>query len=363
MNLPDVKGTLGSFVAELRAKRLLPVIGVLVAALIAIPLLLSKSGSAPPPAPLPAVPGGTAAAPGTAVPLSLESTSGSSHLAGSAHDPFIQQKLPAQNSANGVSNTTTSNGATTSSIAPSSSGSTASTGGGSSASGSTPTSSASTGSGSTSSGSTGSGSTGSSGTSTSPHSTIPGPSQPKLYDHVVTVEFGHAGRSPRTYTDVARFTTFPSNRNPAVVFLGVETDQKTAVFLVSGAASPAGDGRCTPNRTHCEFLALKPGDKELVLLQRANGSVTEYQLTYVSVHLVQVKSSAGGVHRVSTSGRQFVHRSARQVRILRQLHYIPGTGLLTERFTTQLIRMHTAARHAGAAGSSVRLVQFAGGSK
>jgi hypothetical protein len=117
-----------------------------------------------------------------------------------------------------------------------------------------------------------------------------------------------------------------------VVFLGLKKDAKTAVFLVSSTASPAGDGKCLPSRRDCIFLQLTHGQHDAVLAQNGDGSVTEYELTLTRVRLVQSSqppSGAAGNGNVSHAGSQIVSRAKQLLPALGSLAYSPSTGLLS----------------------------------
>ena len=227
---------------DLRDRRLLPLVVVLIVGIVVVPIALSKS-----PAP---------AAPAAAVPASVATKSNvpaqqvvladpglrdyKKRLSGdSPKDPFIQQF-------------SSGGDATSSSGTTDASGSTAAAGTG-----------ATTGSG-TSSGSTTPPATGG-GTSTGTTTTTTGS---KYYSYRVKVRAGRLDGTPlKVHDNVGVFANLPSNKVPAASFIGVTKDSgfnaKTAVFLVSSAVSSVeGDGHCTYAGTACQLLELKPGQHE-----------------------------------------------------------------------------------------------------
>ena len=91
------------------------------------------------------------------------------------------------------------------------------------------------------------------------------------------VSFGKAGESLQTY-DLAPLTALASaGSEPALVFLGMEKDGKTAAFLVSSDVKPQGDGRCSPSSSVCATLLMKAGDTEFLDVTTGAASV-QYEL-------------------------------------------------------------------------------------
>jgi hypothetical protein len=288
--------------SDLVERRLWPVALLLVAALVAVPLLLAKSPSttatsASAPA-LPAPAGGGAAEP--AVSLATVTPQGAP-LHGRARDPFRQQHVPHKARAGApVSTPTTSPGASNGSSGTSPSGS----------------------------------SKGSSGGAT-PHAPAP-----KTYLTVsIDVHFGKA-TSPHlhTHNDVPRLTPLPSATNPIVIFLGMRTDLKTAVFMVSSDVHAQGDGRCVPSRKDCETIELKEGQTTFLDVAAASGEVTQYELDLVKVTIHQTTSKAAAqaaYAHVSRAGAALLRHGANAsadgaapTRLLLPFRYVPQQGVL-----------------------------------
>ncbi|MGV1049238.1 MAG: hypothetical protein ACOYD4_12035 [Solirubrobacterales bacterium] len=72
-----------------------------------------------------------------------------------------------------------------------------------------------------------------------------------------------ADSSPKTSTvrhALPELTMLPSRKTPAVVFIGASRDGKKALLLVSSAVeSVFGDGVCALGSTTCQLLAVEPG--------------------------------------------------------------------------------------------------------
>lgn len=85
--------------------------------------------------------------------------------------------------------------------------------------------------------------------------------QTRYYAYRVDVKVGPTGEAERR-DDVRELDILPSQRSPAVAFLGAIHDGKQAVFVVaSRAAVSDGEGRCVPSGEDCQFLIMKPGEE------------------------------------------------------------------------------------------------------
>jgi hypothetical protein len=239
--------------SDLRDRRLLPLIVVLLAGMVLVPIALSKSSKSPPP---------TAAGPGAAVPSKSSLPAAQVTLSDpglrdyrrrlsgdTPQDPFLPQ-LPASFS----STTGQSSGANPTSplVASGSGGSSV----GLTAEGKAAAAAAGTGS-----------STPTGGSTSQPSSTPTTTSQNKYFFYRVKLRTGEVGQKLNVRDSVGTLTPLPSKNVPALEFLGVTTNgsfQPTrAVFLVSSAVSSIdGEGTCTFAGTYCQILSLKPGEHE-----------------------------------------------------------------------------------------------------
>ncbi len=267
-----------SFLRDLRSelveKRLWPVALLLIAALVAVPLVLAKSA----PDSSPSQPDPVAAAsapadpPATAVPaVSLATTPGKgARLRGHAKNPFRQQHVPPKPST-ATSKATGAGGTTTSGA-------------------------------------------GSGGATSPAHAHSKSPSKTYLTASV-DVNFGKSAGDLKLYRDLAKLTLLPSASNPIAVFLGVRSGQKTAVFLISTDTHAQGDGSCSPSPKDCEKVTLKEGDVEILDFTGANGAVTEYELDLVKLTIKQTNSKqlvqSAGIATVHTA-RKAVRKAARK---------------------------------------------------
>jgi hypothetical protein len=264
LNLSTVTTPLRALWDELVERRLWPLALALVVALIAVPVLLSKP--AKPATPLPPAP--AAANPVSAVAfepaVSAEGKKSSEIRKNLRHfkrkNPFTPQGLSSGSS------TGTAGSASTTTLSASAPAGSATSG---------DTSSGDTSSGSTTPGTT----TGSSGGSTS---------KTFYYHYTADVSFGKKGEEDDK--TLSEFRALPSSDNPILVFMGVKSDGKTAVFLIAANASVVGDGTCSPSDTECTFLYLKKKDKETIEAVDTAGTITDYTLELKDIN---VKRTSG----------------------------------------------------------------------
>jgi hypothetical protein len=232
---------------DLREKRLWPVAVGLLAAIVAVPVVLFKpaSDAAPPAATTPKT-GGADTLP--VVTVVSGPTMGSRLEAFSANEknPFKPMKDLAQ--APGTASKTATGGST----------STSGSGSGSSSGGSTLANPNGTGTG------TGSSSTGGSSPSGgTPSSGTPSSSTPsiKWFHYTADFTFGKTGKKPKTHKSVGNFTLLPDETTPAIVFLGIDGDHKSAMFFISDPGFTAqGEGSCNAKGAACRFVTLRLKD-------------------------------------------------------------------------------------------------------
>jgi hypothetical protein len=281
---------LSNLYRDMRDRRMLLPAIALVVALIAVPVLLTKSSaSAPPPAPTAAGgPGGEGSATEPAVVTEqLGVTDYRKRLDQlNSKDPFRRHFTTLPKSAKLT--TTSSPSATSSSTAGTSSTSGLST---------SATSSGSVSGSSTVSPSTTTTTSSGSGSSNSNSSTSP--SSLTLYSFRVSVAVGPAGDLTNR-DNVKRTAYLPGKNRPLVSYVGVSEDTKHAIFSVSrDVSSVRGDGRCYPSRGNCNFLRLKPGDK--ASLDYAPEGDRTYNLKLREIKLVATsKHHKGGSNKIAS---------------------------------------------------------------
>lgn len=233
--------------SDLVERRLWPVAVVLVAALVAIPVLLLKPASHAA-APTKDVAAAPAPALGTAS-VSLSDPAGGP-VVGKFKDPFHQLHVPKP-----ASSTTSGPSATLGPAAP---------GGGTAAAGG------------------GAGTLSSGGATTGGGGTTTGSSQPRSSTSgaTVTVRFGLA-QGQRAKHELSAGSPLPSPTNPLLLYLG-KSKTGTAAFLVSSDAQPQGDGQCKPDKSICSTLYMRAGATEFFDVTGPTGTV-QYELEVLSI--------------------------------------------------------------------------------
>src|SRR5829696_5007584 len=265
---------------DLRAKRLWPVAAVLVLALVAVPMVLSKSSETPAAAPLKAV--RKAPDPKDLKAIASVKLSEAAESRGSSLDtfdpanPFRPPKAIEKRTREGAggASTVTSEGST--------SGDGGSSGGGGSTGGDT----GSTGGGDT--GSTGGGDTGSTGGDT--------PTTTTQYRYVVDLTFTANGRT-RHVKSMERLEMLPNEASPLLLFLGVSANAGNAVFLVDSTLDAAGEGKCKPRASECAFLYIGAGSEH----EFTNEDGDSYTLRIDEIRKVRMGASAAASRRETAS--------------------------------------------------------------
>jgi len=135
--------------------------------------------------------------------------------------------------------------------------------------------------------------------------------KPRYELYSLTVRFGASEAESLEKLNLARLKALPSTVDPVLVYLGVEKDEKTAVFLVDEAVEPQGDGICRPNPANCETIHLREGDTEFFDVKDEAGNVTEqFQLDLLNIKRSTTASAAKAKTaraHASKAGRRVLH--------------------------------------------------------
>ncbi len=315
---------------ELREKRLWPVAVALLAALVAIPVFLSKSPGSKALAQIP-LPSGTAPNP-TALPaVSVSTATVHSRLTGTARDPFAQQKLSSSKSSSSSgtsgSGSSTGSGSTSSSLSGSN-GTSGPTGGGSTTAGGS--------GGSTSPGGSGSGG-GSPSPSPSPNPiptpkpkpVTPGLSSTETYQ--VTLAMTTPTGDLDTTNSVERLSVLPSQKQPLMIELGVLKGGHRVLFLLRPGTVVSGPGTCTPGPIDCEILSL--GQEEIEKLGTSSSSgvdpVALFAVTAIAPHRYATPATAERMRRVANAaGQRLIDGSPSDA--LSLFRYEPSLGAVVD---------------------------------
>lgn len=270
LKLPELKvpPVLRDLYLDLRDRRLLPLIGLVLVAIVATPFLLGGGeDEAVAPAPAPVVGGSAEEAGLTVLPAEPGLREPSKRLAGLASkDPFrAHYTAPTGGSGSGQSPVQATGGgssATSTNLAPEGSGSGGgSAGGGSQPAPESPPAPESSGGGGGSSPS-GSDSGGHSTGSEPPHGGT-------LYTLEVTLQITRIEtkpdgtvdkKGPTVYKDVEAPAPLPGEKTPVITYLGMGSKGKVPMFLVSNEVTAIfGETKCISGAKTCQLLVLEEG--------------------------------------------------------------------------------------------------------
>jgi len=271
-------------------RRLWPLALLLLAALVAVPFVLSEDPP-PPELPSPAANAAAEAAEISSTPIVAEAAAADREairrMVGDKVDPFKPdpaakvKKAAAAEAAGGGGRQVTvtkSDGATTTSV-----GSTSDdvpSAGGFGGGGSVPST------GATSTPSTPS-------TPATPAPAEPKPAKPAYPLYSIKVRWGSSAATELETSRLERLKALPSHDAPAVIYLGVLEDERTAVFMVDASVDADGDGRCRPAKADCQTLELREGETAFFDVTDDEGNVTaQYQLDLVDIARGKTTSKA-----------------------------------------------------------------------
>jgi hypothetical protein len=305
LDLSVVTRFLRGMLDELRQKRLWPVAGLLLAGIVAVPVVLTKSAT-PAPAPQTPLPAPPPAA-GTLATLNVQSTPAHSHLGGRARDPF-----GAAAGSGGSSSSTISAGGAGNAVAS------VATAAHNAVNALTGASSTGTGSSTASSGGTtsfGGGST--TGSSSNPPS-ITGNSKPKptqsglssTESYQVALSISNSSGGVDAVDPLKRLSLLPGANQPLLVELGVLQGGNRVLFVVQPGSVVNGPGTCMPGPVDCEILSLGQDQTESVS-DSSGGATTLFAVTGISAVNDGSKAAADKARQAaSAAGRTVLANSS-----------------------------------------------------
>jgi hypothetical protein len=260
---------------DLIERRMWPLVALLLAALVGVPMMLLKgttqaSGAAGPVPPGVTVPSKTSSPGAVVVPVRLLKSriprnpfaAGNPKLAATP-----ATKLPASTTASSAassSSTTSSTSSTASMVSPTPTTSASTT---PTAVSPSPSTGAATGTTTTASSTSTTASSTTTTAVTTPTSTAPAPAW-TIY--AVDVRYGKDANVP-VRSDLARLALLPSAQAPAVMFMGVMTGGRQAVFALGTGVTHRGPGLCRPDHTQCSAILLAAGQTEQLTVPTASG--------------------------------------------------------------------------------------------
>ena len=136
----------------------------------------------------------------------------------------------------------------------------------------------------------------------------PAPKRHELYSLVV--RFGSSESDTLERMSLARLKPLPDADAPALVYLGVGDDKKSAIFMVDSNVEAQGDGACSPTPENCETIRLREGETEFFDVLDEDGEPTaQYQLDLVKIRRSTTASASNAEAaraKASKAGRRAV---------------------------------------------------------
>ena len=308
-------------IVDLRERRLWPVAVALLAALLAVPVLVSKSAT---PAPAPRTSGGESVSGSNGVPVTLAAAPDHSRLKGSGRDPFAQQ---VRKSTTAPTSSTSGSAVTVSSAAGASSSTAASSPTGTSGASSTGSTGSTSGSGSSSGGAGGTVSPSPTPVSVSKPAPAPtGLTSTEAYGVELSITEPDGSVADNTYP---RLSVIPNKAQPLLVELGVEQGGHKVLFAVQPGSMVTGPGTCIPGTIDCEILSVAPDQTEQ--LATSSGRVADFAVTSIDVNHYGSVADADKARRQTSSspiGGQLLHNSP--LSALSLFQYDPNVGAVVD---------------------------------
>jgi len=120
----------------------------------------------------------------------------------------------------------------------------------------------------------------------------------------------------RSIGGLGRLSPLPSVSNPLVEYLGVLKNRRAVAFLVNPGAVPKGPGACVPRTGACQLLVLKPGQVEALGIRTTSGSVLQASIAVSGWSVVRHSSVAAALKvraQEVPQGRTLVMHAAQPV--------------------------------------------------
>jgi hypothetical protein len=268
---------------DLREKRLWPVALLLLAGLVAVPVLLAKPAEDPgPPPAVSSKPAVEEEENGQLAEVKLEEgeyvASGSTLGVFDPSNPFKPPKKVIEASRNDSGSSSQAGPADQSAADDAGSGSGGGSGGDDSGGADTGTAPPS-----------GGGDTGSDDDGGEPTTTV--------YKYVVDVTFTANGRT-RRIKGMEKLDMLPNQASPLLIAMGVTVDGGNAVFMVDSTLKAAGEGRCKPSGKECAFAYIGPGSEHVFTDEDGDS----YTVRVDEIRKVEVKPGATGAKAGKAKG-------------------------------------------------------------
>jgi hypothetical protein len=86
-------------------------------------------------------------------------------------------------------------------------------------------------------------------------------------------------------SNLKKLAALGTEDEPLLIYMGLTDHGKKAVFLVDDSLDPSGDGTCTPHPSNCEKVELATGETEFFdVVDQESGDITaQYELDLVDI--------------------------------------------------------------------------------
>jgi hypothetical protein len=116
-----------------------------------------------------------------------------------------------------------------------------------------------------------------------------GGSTETVFQYVVDLTFKANGRT-RHIKGMEKLDMLPSSSSPLLIFMGVTAKGGNAVFLVDSTLEAAGEGKCKPSPSECAFAYIGPGSE--YVFSEEDGDT--YTVKIDEIRKVKLGQSASG---------------------------------------------------------------------
>ena len=170
-------------------------------------------------------------------------------------------------------------------------------------------------------------------TPTQPSTPAPKPKIVHKFIATVSILFGLAPTTPgqlsqlTPYESVKRLEPLPSSSNPLIVFEGVGSSRKSAIFTLTREAILKGTGTCLPSASQCEAIDLPLGGTEELSYLEPTGLTVTYELVLKGVVWHEkTYATAARLNHGNHAGAALLRRLAPPVQS--ELHFSSAKGVL-----------------------------------
>jgi len=142
------------------------------------------------------------------------------------------------------------------------------------------------------------------------------PAPKKTYPlYSIKVRFGKTDGELKTKT-IERLKVLPSAAEPLLVYRGVEEGGKVAVFELTGSVVAQGDGKCEPTPEDCQILKLRAGETEFLTVSDTGADTdAQYQLELETIHTKTTTSHELAKASTAAKSMKGLKRSSRRAKL------------------------------------------------